>query len=409
MLFGFGGRPKTEAVGLDMLDSLLSSLFDSKLKALEARGSRTVKELSSARGRFGEACQKFEGVADEPQLEYFFIDNVNFIKGQKLAYTKALRRIMAEWEIPDSGASTIYERYSAIASGAGRFIGEVLGANTNFKKVLQAYPGRLDLFKGSFSLIERLTESLRNELGRAAPALAEYRNINNQLSRLHSLKDEADAMRREMLQMGEAAHHGTESAESSEEQGILVGISGKRGELSEVNRESSLLHQRIARLTGALERPSKKFDHVVQRKRGLNQFIRDPIGSLNSGSDYGDFRALIDEMAKQVESGGIEAKNTVRIREAVAELIDADIYGMVEGYKRLGQRASSLQGEIKSLEDRLARLGDERKSSQRASESKESVGRRAAETAARMDGVKGEIERLFLEYYGRRISITVEQ
>ena len=207
----FGGKPKPEAIGLSALDQFLNSLFDKKLAGMDSKASRAAKELASAKSRFGEACQKFEEVAAEPQLEYFFIDNVNFIKGQKLAYSKALRRIMADWDTSESSASTIHGKYSAILSNAERFVGEVLKANTNFKKVLQAYPGHLDRFKGSFSLIERLTESLRNELGKAAPALSEYRTISGNLSRLHSLKEEAEAIDRDTLQINEAAKPNPES------------------------------------------------------------------------------------------------------------------------------------------------------------------------------------------------------
>jgi uncharacterized coiled-coil DUF342 family protein len=405
----FGGKPKPEAIGLSALDSLLNSSFDKKLAGLDSKASRTAKELSSAKFRFSGACQKFEEVAAEPQLEYFFIDNVNFIKGQKLAYSKALRRIIAEWDVSDSSASTIHGRYSAILSNAERFIGEVLRANTNFKKVLQAYPGHLDLFKGSFSLIERLTESLRNELNRAAPALSEYRTISSNLSRLYSLKEEAEAIDGDMLQINEAAKPNPESAEGLDEQSISEAMSAKQNELSGISRESSLLHQRIMHLTAPLERPSKKFDHTVQKKKGLNVFIEDPIGNLNSESDYSSLISLINEMADKVESGGIETKNTDRIRESIAELANADIYGMVKGYKLLQQKASALHEEIRSLEGRHARFREARNSSQRASESKEAMRRSATEIATKIEGAKVEIERLFLAYYGKRISITIGQ
>jgi chromosome segregation ATPase len=404
----FGGKPKPEAVSLSALDSLLNSSFDSKLAWLEARASRTAKELLSARSRFSEACRRFEEVTAEPQLEYFFIDNVNFIKGQKLAYSKALRRIIVEWDASDGEAPTIHGRYNAMLSNAETFVNEVLRANTNFKKVLQAYPDHLDLFKGSFSLIEKLTESLRGELNRAAPALSEYRNLRAQLSKLHSLKEETEAMEGD-ISMNEAAGSGPESTEGNEEQRISEELSSKQNELSEIERESSLLHQKITHLTGPLERPSKKFDHIVQRKGGLNAFIKEPVESLGSESDYSSFKVLINEMAEQLDAGSIETKNAARLKESIAELLDADIYGMVSRYRLLVHKTSDLREAVSALEGRLARLREAKNSSRRASESKESMKRRATEAAARMDGVKAEVERLFLEYYNRRISIMIGQ
>ena len=405
----FGGKPKPEAVELSALDQFLNSLFDKKLAGLDSKSSRTVKEFASAKSRFGEACQKFEEVAAEPQLEYFFIDNVNFIKGQKLAYSKALRRIIADWDTSESSASTIHGKYSAILSNAERFVGEVLKANTNFKKVLQAYPGHLDMFKGSFSLIERLTESLRNELGRAAPALSEYRTISGNLSRLHSLKEEAEAIGRDMLQINEAAKQNPESPESFDGQRISEAISAKQSTLSEISRESSVLHQRIMHLTAPLERPSKKYDHIEQKKKGLNLFIKDPIGSLNSESDYGILMSLINEMADKFESGGIETKDADKVRESVAELANADIYGMVGEYRLLQQKALAIHNEIKSLESSHARFREAMSNSKRASESKESMRRRAAEIGAKLETAKAEVECMFLAYYGKRISIVIGQ
>jgi predicted nuclease with TOPRIM domain len=396
-------------VSLSALDSLLNSSFDSKLAWLGSKASRTAKELESARSRFGDACKRFEEVSAEPQLEYFFIDNVNFIKGQKLAYSKALRRIIAEWEAAsDGGAPTIHGRYSAILSNAETFVSEVLRANTNFKKVLQAYPDHLDLFKGAFSLIERLTESLRGELSRAAPALSEYRNLSSQLSKLHSLKEEEEAIEGE-ISMNDAAGSTPESAEGNEEQRISGEVSAKQNELSEIGRESSMLHQRIMHLTGPLERPSKKFDHIVQRKRGLNAFIKDPVEGLGSESDYNSFKALMDELSEQIDAGSIETKNAARLKESITELLGADIYGMVSRYKLLAHDASSLREAISALDGRIARLRDAKNSSRKASEGKESMRRRAGEAAARMEGIKAEAERLFLEYYNKRVSIIIGQ
>ncbi len=405
----FGGKPKQEAVNMSALDSLINSSFDKKLAGLDSKASRTTKDLSSAKSRFGDACRKFEEVSAGPQLEYFFIDNVNFIKGQKLAYSKALRRIIADWDVSESKAPTIHGRYSEVLSSSERFIGEVLRANTNFKKVLQAYPGHLDLFKGSFSLIEKLTESLRTELNRASPALSEYRTLNSNLAKLHSLKEEAEIVERELIQVNEPAGSNAASVENSDEQSISDTISAKQRDLSDVNIESSLTHQKIIRLTAPLDRPSKKFDHTVQKKTALNTFIKDPMGNLNSEADYISFIGLLNEMSETVSAGSIEEKDRGRIVAEINELVNANIYELAIKYRKLGERSSSTREEIKSLEGRQARFREARSSSQRASESKESMKRHAEDVAKKIEASKEEIERLFEEYYNRRISITLSE
>jgi chromosome segregation ATPase len=114
-------------------------------------------------------------------------------------------------------------------------------------------------------------------------------------------------------------------------------------------------------------------------------------------------------MAEQLDAGSIETKNAARLKESIAELLDADIYSMASRYRLLVHKTSDLREAVSALEGRLARLREAKNSSRRASESKESMKRRATEAAARMDGVKAEVERLFLEYYNRRISIMIGQ
>lgn len=120
--------------------------------------------------------------------------------------------------------------------------------------MLQAYPDHLDLFKGSFTLIERLTESLRGELNRAAPALSEYRNLSGKLSKLHSFNEEIEAIEGD-ISNNVASGPDPGGAEAGEEQRISEEISAKQGELAEIGRESSLLHQSITRLTGPAGTP----------------------------------------------------------------------------------------------------------------------------------------------------------
>ena len=402
----FGGKPKPEAIDPNGLELLLNSSFDKKLSGLDSKASRTAKDLESAKSKFSDACQKFDEVTAEPQLEYFFIDNVNFIKGQKIAYSKALRRIISEWDPSDGTASTIHGRYSTILSNTERFREEVLRTNANFKKVLQAYPGHLDLFKGSFSLIERLTESLRNELGRTSPALSEYRTLNDKISKLHLLIEETESIKRELSQ-NEGAPKPVHGAMDAEVDRISKSISAKQKELSETSGESSQMQQKIMHLVAPLERPSKKFDHIVQRKRGLNSFISSPIINLNSEADHSALINLLNEMKEKLDSGDIEEKNPERIKESIAELADSNIYAMVVKYKDLLQKVSFIRDEAQSLGAELAKLNEAKNSSRKASESKESMRRRATEIAANAASTKNEVERLFLEYYDKRISITM--
>ena len=198
-------------------------------------------------------------------------------------------------------------------------------------------------------------------------------------------------------------------AESLDGQGISEAISAKQSTLSEISRESSVLHQRIMRLTAPLERPSKKFDHIAQNKKGLNQFIKDPIGSLNSESDYGILMSLINEMADKLGVRGYRDKGC-RQGEGIGSR--AGKCGHLWHGRRV--QATAAEGLSHARGNKIARKqsckvqgGNEQ--FERASESKESMRRRAAEIGAKLEATKAEIERLFLAYYGKRISIIIGQ
>lgn len=405
MLFGMGS--KKEEAYVDELEALLNSLFDKKAGSLGSKGSSIADQLARARVQFSDACKKFEEVNDEPEAEYFFIDNINFIKGQKLAYTKALRRILDDWTISSSAFPTLHAKYSQLLSGTDMFIKDVLRSNNNFKKVLRAYPDYLDLFKGSFSLIERLTESLRNELERTSSAFSEYNKLKRDLDGLNQLMDELSAAKQNMLDLteriGSKAH--ADNAVLSPPDSIFE----SRKALSDINAEIVALRQRIADLTLPLDRVSKKFDHNAHRKRELNRFIENPAGSISLESDYNDFKTLLEEMRVQLDEEKIEGKNEPRVRSALSKLANADLYGMILQLRSLQEKHTSINEEIRLGEERLSRAKEAERNSMIVLESKDSLSKRISELDSRIEKSKEGVEMLFLEYYGKKLLIKINK
>jgi DNA repair exonuclease SbcCD ATPase subunit len=404
MLFGRGNR-KIE-VREEELEGYLDSLFDGKLNGLESRASNIVKELLRARLQFANSSKSFGELKAEPELEYFFIDNINFIKGQKLSYTKTLNRLIEEWDVGQenkAGTANRYFKYSDILSNADAFIQSVLKTNNNFKKVLQSYPGHLDQFKNSFSMIERHAESLRGELSRNESPLSEYKTVKAGISEFKRAKERSALIEESIRNLNERAK--LEKDGTGVVLDIQKAISEKELELSELNAEISSLQGRINIAATAIERPARKFDHVSGRKIQLHKFLEDPFNSIKSEQDYSEFISMLKLLKGFVGDGKVEVKNPQRLLECIDELLEMNIHEKSKKMTDLQVSRSSIMRNIAKLREEHERNNEKRNASESAIRSIESLRAEAADCLARENSAKAALESLFLKYYGKNISI----
>jgi chromosome segregation ATPase len=404
MLFGKGGR-KAEEVKAEELEGYLDSLFDAKLGSLESRASNIVKELSRARLQFANSSKSFGELNAEPELEYFFIDNINFIKGQKLSYTKTLNRLIEEWTVErdDKSVTNRYAKYAQILSDADSFIKEVLKANNNFKKVLQSYPDHLDKFKSSFSLVERYTESLKNEISKNESLFTEYRIVSNGIHEMKKARERCISIDESIRTLGERAS--IKKEETNPEAEIQSRITEREAELSRLNGEISLLSAKISSAATAIERPARKFDHISGRKMQLHKFLENPLNSMNSEEDHREFISMLKLLKGSIEEGKIEAKNPQKLLEYVNELIDMDIYEKSQKITGLQHERSNATRDIAELRVQSEKYSVSRSNSENAIKNIESLKAEAANCTAKANDAKAALEALFLRYYSKSISI----
>jgi hypothetical protein len=406
MLFGIGA--KTEEISIGSLRTALDSYFDRKLGGFGSKAAGITRDLPNAKLQFSEACKKFEQLEAEPELEYFFIDNINFIKGQKLFYCRALRRIIDEWNIQIDDTATIYGRYSAILSNTEKFVNEVLKANNSFKKVIHSYPKHLDLLKGSFSPIEKIAESLRNELNRTGSALLEYNALSEQITKLSTLREELSYLNRDTNPQADGAALADGDRINEREQEALKEITEKERVLSKLHSEISDAHVKITSLVTPLERPSRKFDHTSSRKRKLSSFIADPVNTITDESDYAEFKLLLGELKKYVDSGDMDIKNSPRINENISALLNGNIHETVLLLRKLQKDESALRVELAASQASLNKLKELKGTSKKRAEDAEYRKKRASELDLKIAESKRVAEKLILDYYNKRISIILD-
>lgn len=403
----FGGKSKPENVTPEALTSLLNSLFDKKLGSFKTRTSNILNELQRAKLHFISACEGFEKLSAEPYTEELYTFNVNFIKNQKNLYARTQKRLISDLTLKSENAQNVYDGCASIVSDVESITKEVLKTNANFRQVVQRYPNHLGDFKKSFSTIERLTKMLRGELDKSAGEFSKYRDAREHIAGLNSQSEELEAMRKRIDVLKQNSKPNDDSASNKSELDASEKLTNKKSELAKLSAEGSRLYNKINLLATPLERVAKKLDHLSASKKQLHMFIEDPIGRISNEAEYNEFRALVQELNKAVETGAVDAKNRAEVSRGASELLNSDIYSMINSFRSIQQRRLEATNEVRSLETALDSIREERAASERRVKEIETLEGRAGEIKKARDDAKSAVERLFSDYYAKPISIAL--
>ena len=405
MFFG-RGDDKTEDVKVEALYGLLNSSFDKKLKNTAANAGRCIQELNSARNSYERACKNFAAVTADPHVENPYIDFTSTLKDQKHSYTITLTRILGDWSLAIPEGPNIHDRYSKVLSGTEHFIEETLKANNKFKYVLYTYGNHFGDFKKSFAIIERQRDLLKSELAGVQDELSEYNILKGKLDTLKLLGKELNTAKDMANSLNESLNSATSNSKEVEEGRLKTALASQEKDLQELNRKISEINVRVSQLILPLERASKKFDHLSVRKTTLSEFITDPTSRINSESDYQEFRQLLAELKKSINEGKVEAKNNSRINESISGLLDSNLYVEIGELRALEGRRAELDRSIRMLRTDLSYIQQSKSSHEKVISEIHSLETGEKEMMQRIKDIKESIEKLFLEYYKKRIRIT---
>ncbi len=385
---------------------MLNSSFDAKLKNLNSRAASCLKELNHAKEAYGRACREFGMLDAEPEVDNPYVDFTGFLKDQKHYYTVTLTRIVNEWDASMPAGPNLYERYSIVLSRTDRFIQESLESNNKFKYVLYTHGRYFDNFKRSFSAIERQRNTLKNELESMSKELLEYNTVNSRINSLSLLGEELNTAKNTIsLLKGSLANHDAASIDA-EEAKLAEDIEVEEKSLKELNRKISDLREKINHLTAPLGRISKKYDHISARKVRLSDILLDPLHKIKGEDDYKEFKALLTELKKALESGSIESKNGTKEAGEVLELMNADLYGLINSFNSTEAGRQEIEKGIKLSANAMSRIKDGRMSHQKAVSEIESTEAREKEIIRKISETKANIEKAFFDYYKKKITIT---
>lgn len=402
----FFGRSEPEKVSPEGLEELLSALFEKKIGQFEPRARRILENMGYAREEFIKACDGLEKLEAEPYTEDLYFASVSSIKGQKVLYTKAIRRIASEMKLDAGEGATSYARYQSALASIENAIGEMLKTNASFRTVVYSYSNHFAPFKRAFAGIERNRDELRRELGSRSREAGEYAELKEEIYKFITGIEELKTLVQSIAFLEGSAGRKGEAGAEDEEGSLLKNLEAKRKEFSEIAADAARLSEKISLLTAPLERPARKQDHLsLNNKVALSSFIYDPINKINGESQYGEFVSLLGEMKENIEKGAIDTKNREGVLESVSALLNSDIYSTIKSFNSLQEKKAVVGEEIRMLERTDNELKKGRDSAEKLARDINSM-REEAEAVRKTIGLgKASIEKLFLEYYRKHVTI----
>jgi hypothetical protein len=397
----FGGKGRAESFRQEELPLLLNTLFDAKLGSLRDRAMESAEELRRAQAQFISACDRFEKIEAEPDTEDLYVFNISFVKSQKAPYAIAERRVMESLVTEPKGALTFYDYCKAIADESERVTKEVLKTNATFKQVVQCYSNHIVDLKKSLSVIEKISGSLKAELERRSDEIADYRNVKDSVSRLERLSESIAVTRARIEELKKAPA----SSSGNGEEAAGSAFESKRAELSKLESEASALKNSIMQLLAPLDRAAKKFDYASARKRQLHVLIEDPESSVKSEADYGEFKEMIAELAKALDEGRIDVKNSKEAARDSRRVLESNVYFQILSLLSLNSRIREASEQARDLEVRLKTAKDVKHTAEMRRKEIEELGNKARDDERVLITERHAVEKLFLDRYGKRIEI----
>ncbi len=406
MVVLFFRKEGTEEVRPEDLEPMLLSCFEKKLGQFETRTEGVLEALEGPRQDFIRACDELKVLEADPYTEDLYSFSIASLRNQKALYVKSVRRIAEEMRPRKSEKRTSYERRAEALAEMERAIGEMLKTNARFRTVMYSYSNYMGTLKRSFAGMEKIRENLRREIGSREKEADEYRKVRKGIEGFMYKIGEKRAFGAREVALSEAV--GRSGVLDDLEAGLRKNYDKKSEELRGVESRVDAIKAGINALTAPLGRAARKHDHLSLKKLTLSEFIEDPIERIRSEADCLEFMTMVGELKENIESDAIDAKNKERLIEAVSALLDSDIYGSISSLRTLQDKTAGLRREARKAEIELSELDMRKKAmeKERKGISELRQGREAVETA--IGAAKTEIEKLFFEYYRKRISIVLE-
>ena len=389
------------------IGNVINAIFEKSLGDLESKAQSEVEGIHAAFREFSHACDVFYDIDAEPYVQDIWMPNINALKSQKGNYAKALKHVVEKIDLNPESSENVYEKYSSILSKIDGTTNELLAINSSFKIVMYCFSRHLSMIKHVFSIIEKHRELLRSEITKRSPSAAQHAKMMEHLVAITNLIEESKNFKEGAVSLGESLNNNKKGSIAEEESRLRENISINESKLLEIDKELSRLSGRISMLTISLERPSRKHDHLSVKKRSLFAMITNPEGNIKSRNDYEEFIDMIQELRGNINSDAIDVKNKAGVLNTISELLNSDLYSMIETTRSLKDQKIDMKREISVMEGALTEVNKGKDSTVQAKKEIKRLEEKSAEAEKSIIPAKEALENLFLEYYKRKITIIL--
>lgn len=401
----FFGRDRPEEIKLSDLYKLLESSFEGRLGSLGSKAVSIIKDLERETKNFGSACDYLEKHDAEPHTGNIYFQDTASLKEQKIAYTRAVKRILKGLSLtPDKDLNT-YSRYKGMLSNVDIFINDILKTNANFKPVMFCFGNGLKGMRNTFSEIEKSRDKLRREIESRTDEAHGYDTLIERLDTL-SMQDEEMRLMRQSITDLKIRLQGSDSNEDRLNiEKLETELKDKRTEVAKAKKVVAEASVKINILCAPLDRASKKFDHGSLRKRRLHDFIDNPVEAIATKSDYDTFLALLNELYDSVESGFVEVRSKSETKSQISGLVNLNIHEKINLLKTDKDKIVSLERELSLIEKTLSDMYSSKIERGDIEKDIEKTERNLEETVRAHALNKKAIEEMFAKNYKKQISI----
>ncbi len=402
----FFGKEKEEKLGIDEAREYLARMFDERTSGIEELGRLCATRILKARNDFMDHCSAFEALDAEPYTEDLYISNPNSIKSQKVLYARSVRHTAEKMDLEESDEKTAYERSVSLLGRADSAINEILKTNAAFRTVLYSYSNHMAEMKKDFASMERAAEELRKGIGRKDAEFAHFREIKDGITKLKDAELERRTLDERLWDSGAGPSEGRKR-EMELRNELIKDLEAKNAEIDEANAHISALSERISLLSAPMVKLARKHDHLSMDKLKLGDFLEDPKRTIRSREDYTAFGAMLGRMKENIEKEIIAVKNREAVLDAVDELWKSDIYELVESEKNLMAEKLGLEADARVIKESIGKVDKRISYMDDEATEVEEVKARIGELAGLSETWKKSIERMFLEFYKKRVSIAM--
>ena len=179
-------------------------------------------------------------------------------------------------------------------------------------------------------------------------------------------------------------------------------ISENSRKLDQANRKAADLRNQISGMLMPLERTAKKFDYIKNEKAKLYDYLID-INKISSS--YGEFLKMLESMEAMMRERSIELKNPEEVMEKIKEIRSRDLKSTAAELKGLESERDSLS-ELSRMYNRISLDEKDMINAEKAGRERlEKLSSDLSGLGSRKKALKGEIERMFLDNYRKRIEL----